>query len=162
VARRFAPSTWGVATREVTSSCFVEDRVLHTGDLFFHRLYPSIDLEAGGSVQQWAETLERVLALDFEKVVPGHGPVTDRTRLLEFQRFIAELAEFASQSAAAGKSLDETLAAANFEHDGAFKEMSIPLLFKFDRDSAIRRAWEEASGSVEPVELADPELSGRG
>jgi glyoxylase-like metal-dependent hydrolase (beta-lactamase superfamily II) len=141
---------------------FVEDRVLHTGDLFFHRLFPSIDLEAGGSVQQWAETLERVLALSFEKVVPGHGPVTDRARLLEFQRFIAELAEFASKSAAAGKSLDETLAAANFEHDGAFEKMSIPLLFKFDRDYVIRRAWEEASGSVKPVELSDPEPSGRG
>ena len=73
---------------------FVEDRVLHTGDLFSNRRYPNIDLEAGGSVQQWAETLERVLALDFDKVIPGHGPVTDRAGLLEFQRFIAELAEF--------------------------------------------------------------------
>ena len=86
---------------------FVEDRVLHTGDLFFNRRYPNIDLEAGGSVQQWAETLDRVLALGFDKVIPGHGPVTDRTGLLEFQRFIAELAEFASESAAAGKSLEE-------------------------------------------------------
>ncbi len=135
---------------------FVEDRVLHTGDLFFNRLYPNIDLEAGGSVQQWAETLERVLALGFDKVIPGHGPVTDRAGVLEFQRFIAEVAEFARVSVAAGKSLEETLAAANLEHDGAFEEMSIPFLFKFDRDFAIRRAWEEASGSVQPVELSAP------
>jgi glyoxylase-like metal-dependent hydrolase (beta-lactamase superfamily II) len=135
---------------------FVEDRVLHTGDLFFNRRYPNIDLEAGGSVQQWAETLDRVLALDFEKVIPGHGPVTDRAGLLEFQRFIAELAEFASESAAAEKSLEETLADANLEHDGTFKELSIPFLFKFDRDFVIRRAWEEASGIVQPVELSAP------
>ncbi len=139
---------------------FVEDRVLHTGDLFFNRLYPNIDLEAGGSVQQWAETLERVLALGFDKVIPGHGPVTDRAGVLEFQRFIAEVAEFARVSVAAGKSLEETLAAANLEHDGAFEEMSIPFLFKFDRDFAIRRAWEEASGSVQPVELSAPEAPG--
>jgi glyoxylase-like metal-dependent hydrolase (beta-lactamase superfamily II) len=139
---------------------FVEDRVLHTGDLFFNRRYPNIDLEAGGSVQQWAETLERVLALDFDRVIPGHGPVTDRAGLLEFQRFIAELAEFARESAAAEMSLEETLAAANLEHDGAFEELSVPFLFKFDREFVIRRAWEEASGAVQPVELEAPAASG--
>ncbi len=139
---------------------FVEDRVLHTGDLFFNRRYPGIDLEAGGSVQQWAETLDRVLALDFDQVIPGHGPVTDRAGLLEFQRFIAELAEFARESAATGKSLEETLAAADLERDGTFEEMSIPFVFKFDRDFAIRRAWEEASGIVQPVELSAPAPAG--
>ena len=139
---------------------FVEDRVLHMGDLFFNRRYPNIDLEAGGSVIRWAETLERVLALDFEKVIPGHGPVTDRAGVIEFQRFIAEVAEFARVSVAAGKSLEETLAAANLEHDGAFEPMSIPFLFKFDREFAIRRAWEEASGFVEPVDLSAPESPG--
>jgi glyoxylase-like metal-dependent hydrolase (beta-lactamase superfamily II) len=139
---------------------FVEDRVLHTGDLFFNRRYPNIDLEAGGSVQQWAATLDRVLALGFDQVIPGHGPVTDRAGLLEFQRFIAELAEFASESAAVGRSLEETLAAADLEHDGGFETVSIPFLFKFDRDFAIRRAWEEASGVVQPVELSTPESPG--
>ena len=133
---------------------FVEDRVLHTGDLFFNRRYPNIDLEAGGSVQQWAETLDRVLALDFEKVIPGHGPVTDRAGLLEFQRFIAELAEFASESVAAGKSLEETLAAADLEHDEAFEDMVFFYFFRFDRDFVIKRAWEEASGTVQPVDLS--------
>jgi glyoxylase-like metal-dependent hydrolase (beta-lactamase superfamily II) len=140
---------------------FVEDRVLHTGDLFFNRLYPNIDLEAGGSVQQWAATLDRVLALDFDRVIPGHGPVTDRAGLLEFKRFIAELAEFASESVATGKSLEETLAAAaDLEHDGHFEEFLFLYFFRFDRDFAIRRAWEEASGTVQPVELSAPAQSG--
>ena len=39
---------------------FVEDRVLHTGDLFSNGVYPNIDLEAGGSVQQWPATLDNV------------------------------------------------------------------------------------------------------
>jgi glyoxylase-like metal-dependent hydrolase (beta-lactamase superfamily II) len=139
---------------------FVEDRVLHTGDLFFNRLYPNIDLEAGGSVQEWGTTLERVLALDFDKVIPGHGPVTDRDGLLEFQRFIAELAEFASESVAAGKSLEETLAAADLEHDEAFEDMVFFYFFRFDRDFVIKRAWEEASGTVQPVDLSTPAQSG--
>ena len=57
---------------------FVEDRALHAGDLYFNRLYPNIDLEAGGSVRDWGDTLERVLELDFEHVIPGHGDLADR------------------------------------------------------------------------------------
>ena len=140
---------------------FVEDRVLHTGDLFFNRLYPNIDLEAGGSVQEWADTLERVLALDFDRVIPGHGPVTDRAGLRDFQRFIAELAEFASEAVAAGRSLDETLAAADLEHDEAYEDMVFLYAFRFDHDFVIRRAWEEASGTVQPVDLPAPAQLGK-
>jgi hypothetical protein len=53
-------------------------------------------------------------------------------------------------------SLEETLAAAHFEHDRDFEEMSIPFLYKFDRDFVIRRAWEEATGAVQPVDLSAP------
>ena len=132
---------------------FVEDRVLHTGDLFFHRIYPNIDLEAGGSVREWAATLDRVLALGFDKVIPGHGAVTDRAGLREFRNFIAELAEVAEDAAAAGKTLKETLASTNLKNDADFEEMSIPFVFKFDRDFVIRRAWEEATGVVKPVAI---------
>ena len=134
---------------------FVEDRVLHTGDLFFHRIYPNIDLEAGGSVREWAATLDRVLALDFDQVIPGHGAVTDRAGLREFRDFVAELAEVAGDAAAAGKTLEQTLASANLKNDADFEEMSIPFVFKFDRDFVIRRAWEEATGIVKPVVLPD-------
>ncbi len=134
---------------------FVEDRVLHTGDLFFHRIYPNIDLEAGGSVREWAATLDRVLALDFDRVIPGHGAVTDRAGLREFRDFVAELAEVARDAAAAGQTLEETLASANLKNDADFEEMSIPFVFKFDRDFVIRRAWEEATGIVKPVVLPD-------
>ena len=34
------------------------------------------------------------------------------------------------------------------------KRCRSPCLFKFDRDFVIRRAWEEASGIVQPVELS--------
>jgi len=31
--------------------------------------------------------------------------------------------------------------------------MSVPLAFTLDRDFVIRRAWEEATGSVAPVDV---------
>lgn len=132
---------------------FAEDRVLHTGDLFFNGRYPNIDLEAGGSVQEWGATIDRILELDFDKVVPGHGPVTDREGLIAFQRFVRELATLASQAAAAGRSLDETLATATLREDEGYEAMSIPLVMNIDRDFVIRRAWEEATGAVKSVPL---------
>jgi glyoxylase-like metal-dependent hydrolase (beta-lactamase superfamily II) len=42
---------------------FVEDRVIHTGDLFFNKRYPRIDFEAGGSLLEWIATIDRILEL---------------------------------------------------------------------------------------------------
>ncbi len=134
---------------------FREDRVLHAGDLFFNQRYPNIDLEAGGSVQKWGATIDRILELDFDTVIPGHGPVTDRAGLISFQRFIRELADVAAQSAAAGRSLDETLATAVLREDEGYEAMAIPLIMSLDRDFVIRRAWEEATGAVKPSPLPD-------
>src|SRR5262245_37835087 len=48
---------------------FVEDRVVHVGDLLFNGYWPSVDLEAGGSVREWAHTIDRVLTLPFDRVI---------------------------------------------------------------------------------------------
>lgn len=124
---------------------FVEDEVLHTGDLFFNGSYPNIDLEAGGSVREWAATLERVLALDFERVIPGHGPVTDRAGLERYRDFMAELAQIAEQAAQRGQSLDDFLDAAELTQDAGFGVLGIPGLAGFGRRFVLQRAWEEAA-----------------
>jgi glyoxylase-like metal-dependent hydrolase (beta-lactamase superfamily II) len=132
---------------------FVEDRAIHMGDLFFNGRYPNIDLEAGGSVREWAETLDRVFALDFDIVIPGHGPVTDREGMRKFQHFIRQLAELGSQAARAGLSLEETQARALLDADAGYEVIAIPFVLRLDREFVIRRAWEEATGNVRRVEL---------
>jgi glyoxylase-like metal-dependent hydrolase (beta-lactamase superfamily II) len=132
---------------------FVEDRVVHMGDLFFNGRYPNIDLEAGGSVREWAATLDRVLELEFDVVIPGHGPVTDRAGLREFQHFIRQLAELGAQAARAGLSLEETQARALLDADAGYEVIAIPFVIRLDREFVIRRAWEEATGDVRRVEL---------
>jgi len=86
-------------------------------------------------------------------VIPGHGAVTDRDGLIAFQSFIRELAAVAADAAAAGKSLEETLASANLREDEGYEAMSIPFVMNRDRDYVIRRAWEEATGAVKPIPL---------
>ena len=132
---------------------FVEDRVLHTGDLFFNGRYPNIDLEAGGSVREWGDTIDRLLALDFELVIPGHGPVTDREGLIAFQRFIRQLSALGEEAARDGLSLQDTLALNGFDADDGYDVMQIPFVMKLDRDFVITRAWQEATGEYERVSL---------
>lgn len=127
----------------------VEDRVIVMGDLLFRYRYPNIDLEAGGSIQEWIPTLDRVLELDFDQVVPGHGPVTDAEGIRAFQDFLRELWQVGTDAAAAGLSLDETLAEAKLTTDEGYGTIGVPLVFSLDRDFVVKRAWEEATGAVQ-------------
>ena len=132
---------------------FVEDRVVHTGDLFFNGRYPNIDLEAGGSVREWSATIDRILELDFDRVIPGHGPVTDAEGLRAFQRFMQQLAAISREAERSGRSLEETRANAVLDADAGYDVMAIPFVLRLDRDFVIRRAWEEGTGSFERVEV---------
>jgi glyoxylase-like metal-dependent hydrolase (beta-lactamase superfamily II) len=132
---------------------FVEDRVVHVGDLFFNGRYPNIDLEAGGSVREWSATIDRILELDFDHVIPGHGPVTDRDGLRGFQRFMQQLAAVAEASARDGVSLADHQARAPLDADAGYEAIGIPFVMRLDREFVLRRAWEEANGAFERIQL---------
>ena len=77
---------------------FPELRAIHTGDLYLNfprRNRPDgsprppgagiyVDYVQGGSFLDWTNTLDGVLKLDFETVIPGHGPVTTKAALAQF------------------------------------------------------------------------------
>ena len=126
---------------------FVEDRVLHTGDLYFNGIYPDIDLEGGGSVRAWVASIDRLLELDFDKVIPGHGPISDREGLVAFQNFVRQLAELGASAERERMSLRDTQRSAAFDADAGYETTYIPFLIDTDRDFVIRRAWEEAHGA---------------
>jgi cyclase len=80
---------------------FPEARAIHTGDLFLNvraggrgaapatarppgvPIY--VDYVQGGSFIEWSKTLEGALKLDFDTVIPGHGPVSTRADLVTFK-----------------------------------------------------------------------------
>lgn len=129
---------------------FVEDRVLMTGDLVFHEHYPNIDLEGGASLPAWDATLDRVLALDFDRVIAGHGPVTDRAGIQKFQTFIRELWQLAQAAASAGTPLDEFQRTAALKADAGYANIRVPFFVSLDREFVLKRAWQEATGAVRP------------
>jgi glyoxylase-like metal-dependent hydrolase (beta-lactamase superfamily II) len=130
---------------------FVEDRVIHVGDLLFNQRYPRIDLEAGGSIEQWIGTLDRVLAMDgYDRVIPGHGAVTDREGIRQFQSFLKELWQQVGVAVRENKSLDETLRSVQLTQDAGYEAIAVPLVMRRDRNSVVTSAWQEASGAIVP------------
>jgi glyoxylase-like metal-dependent hydrolase (beta-lactamase superfamily II) len=66
---------------------FSQHRTLAAGDLFTagEGLPQLVDHPGGGSAKEWTATLDKVLALDFETVVPGHGVVVNKQALREYR-----------------------------------------------------------------------------
>lgn len=70
---------------------FPSERVLHTGDLFVNGQAPFIDYSAHGSIVDWDQTVDKALQLDFDTVIPGHGPVAKKADLMKWKQTIATL-----------------------------------------------------------------------
>jgi len=80
---------------------FPELKVIHTGDLFLAirgggrgaapaRPRPPgvpayVDYAQGGSFLDWSKTMDGMLKLDFDTVIPGHGPVSTRADVVKFK-----------------------------------------------------------------------------
>jgi cyclase len=81
-------------------------RTLHTGDLMAGTS-PLIDYPGGGSLAEWAKTLDGALAMDFDTVIPGHGKVTDKAGLLTYRNNVDKLRVRVTGLIRDGKSRDE-------------------------------------------------------
>ena len=86
------------------------EKVLYSGDMMF----AGISWLGDGYVNEWPETLERAKALDFELVVPGHGPpFSDRGRIDLVQAYYRDL--WAGVAALHGQGVDAETAAATVD-----------------------------------------------
>jgi cyclase len=81
-------------------------RTIHTGDLMAGKT-PLIDYTGGGSLKAWTQTLDDALQLDFDTVIPGHGPVTTKAGLVEYRNNVEKLRNRAAGLIHEGKSQEE-------------------------------------------------------
>jgi len=88
---------------------FPEHNLLATGDMFTYGndVPQLIDYAGGGSARDWTKTLDEVLRLDFDTVVPGHGPVTTKAELANFRDSTVRLRTRVREMIAAGNSRGE-------------------------------------------------------
>jgi len=84
------------------------------GDIFSNHVYPIIDLTSGGSIDGLILSVDRILGQTGEqtKIVPGHGPVALRADLQAYRDMLAQVRKRIQQLVAAGKTMDEAVAAA--------------------------------------------------
>ena len=87
--------------------------VIHMGDTYFNGIYPYIDLSSGGSLAGIIAAADRALAMtnDATKVIPGHGPLGDRTSLKEYRRVMDVVRQRVGALIAKKRTLPQIIAA---------------------------------------------------
>jgi cyclase len=85
-------------------------RTIHTGDLVSTigtTFGPMVDYDGGGSIVELPKTLEAISKLDFDTLVPGHGPVTDKAGLAAYTQRIVKFRDRATDLIHSGKDKEE-------------------------------------------------------
>ena len=85
---------------------FVGTGVIHTGDMFVQG-GRFIDYSSRASAVDWDKTLEAVLAMNFDRVIPGHGPVSTRSDVERWKKQFATVRARMRQLARSTKSAEE-------------------------------------------------------
>lgn len=92
---------------------FVRGNVIHTGDLWFNGMYPLIDLSSGGSINGMIRGVDQVIALADERtrIVPGHGPLGNKTALESYREMLVTVANRVEKLKAGGSTVEQAIAA---------------------------------------------------
>ena len=72
-------------TRGDTMAYLPAERVIFTGDILFIGGHPII---WAGPTSNWLRACDRILSLDVETIVPGHGPLTDKKGVAEVKGYL--------------------------------------------------------------------------
>jgi glyoxylase-like metal-dependent hydrolase (beta-lactamase superfamily II) len=80
------------------------DRVVYTGDMLFVNCHPAV---WAGPVTNWIKACDLMLSWDVDVVVPGHGPITDKSGVREMRDYLAYLLAEARKCYDAGLTFQE-------------------------------------------------------
>jgi len=87
--------------------------VVHLGDVFFNGSYPFIDASTGGNINGLIAGADLALSMTdgATKIVPGHGPLADKTALRTYHDLLVTVRDRVHKLKSGGKTLDEVVAA---------------------------------------------------
>lgn len=91
---------------------FQKANVIHMGDTFFNGFYPFIDSGTGGKITGMIAAADKALPLanNYTKIVPGHGPLGNKTDLTKFREMLVTARDRLQKLKSAGKSAQEAVA----------------------------------------------------
>jgi cyclase len=111
------------------SVLFFEDQnVVHMGDLFFNKMYPVVDISAGGSARGMIRAIDTLLPMLNEDTVliPGHGEVAGISELKDFRQMLNTVTNRVQMLVDEGKTADEVVArmpSINYDAEWAWQFM---------------------------------------
>lgn len=91
-------------TRGDTLAYLPAERIVFTGDIVFHKVHPVL---GQGSSSAWIAACDRILSWDVDVVVPGHGPVTDKSGVRALRDYFMYLRAEARKRFDAGMSFED-------------------------------------------------------
>lgn len=83
-----------------------DDKVVYTGDIVFFTNTPVL---WAGPVSNWIAALDRILDMDVETVIPGHGPVTDKHGVRKVREYLTYIEQESRKRFDAGMSVEEAV-----------------------------------------------------
>jgi cyclase len=92
---------------------FKDSNIIHMGDTFLSGIYPSIDVDSGGSIDGSITTVDTVLNFinDETQIIPGHGPVTNKAEMKAWRDMFIVLRDRIANMKGGGMSRKEVIAA---------------------------------------------------
>jgi cyclase len=92
---------------------FVNANVIMTGDFYRSIQFPNIDRANGGSLPGLIDALNAVIAAagPATKIVPGHGPVVDRTAVAAHRDMVLAIRDKVAKLVKEGKTQEQVIAA---------------------------------------------------
>ena len=96
-----------------TAVKFRKNDVLMTGDVFRSVGFPNIDRGNGGSLKGMLDAFDTLIAASGPntKVLPGHGPITNRAGIVAHKRMAVALRDQEAKMIAEGKTQEQIVAA---------------------------------------------------
>lgn len=119
------------------------EKILFMGETYLNRVFPAM---RSAHPDEWVAMIDRALAMDVTRYVPGHGfieePTVSREELVAYRQALVAVIAEVKRMHGAGLSIDDALKAANW---GAYAEW---LLAAQQGPIAIRRVYDQLEGRL--------------
>jgi cyclase len=121
-------------------------RVLFAGDILFHGGHPIV---WAGPVSNWIAACDRILEMDIDVIVPGHGPLADKQAVNELRSYFEYIAAEARKRFEAGMTALEAardIALDSYARWGEAERVVVNV-------DAVYRELSESTEPANPIEL---------
>ncbi|MEP7118222.1 MAG: MBL fold metallo-hydrolase [Acidobacteriota bacterium] len=120
-----------------------KQRLLFMSEVYLNRVFPAM---RSAYPSEWVKTIDRALAMDIDRYIPGHGfveePKAAREELVEFQKATKAVIVEVTRLHRLGLSVDDAIAQANWGPytDWYLRDSQAPI--------AVRKIYEELEGKL--------------